>query len=94
LITALELSLEDKLNRNAHLIMTKVQNLLDTESWQEYHAKFKDIYMDIAALNSEILRLDKLQYRQAPCYKFCESKAYETEIKDLKLQLSMLQSEY
>lgn len=39
------------------------------------------------ALLAEIARLEPLQYRQAPCHKFCESTAYEVEARGLKAQI-------
>jgi predicted nuclease with TOPRIM domain len=34
----------------------------------------------------EIARLTPLQYRQAPCHKFCEATAFEVEIRALKAE--------
>jgi hypothetical protein len=48
----------------------------------ESEALAATIRMDNDAM--EIARLTPLQYRQAPCHKFCESTAYEVEIRALK----------
>jgi septal ring factor EnvC (AmiA/AmiB activator) len=41
----------------------------------------------------EIARLTPLQYRQAPCHKFCEATAFEIEIRALKAELSKVTDE-
>ena len=41
------------------------------------------VKMAESRLEAEVARLKPLQYRQAPCYKFCESNAYEIEIRKL-----------
>jgi hypothetical protein len=41
----------------------------------------------------EIARLTPLQYRQAPCYKFCEATAFNIEIRALKAELSKVTDE-
>jgi predicted nucleic acid-binding Zn-ribbon protein len=41
----------------------------------------------------EIARLTPLQYRQAPCYKFCEATAFNIEIRELKAELSKVTDE-
>jgi len=38
-------------------------------------------------LASEVARLTPLQFRQAPCHKFCESNAYEIELRGLRAEL-------
>ena len=50
----------------------------------------KDLQLEVEFLRGEVLRLDKLQYRQSPCYKFCESNAYEIEIRKLKADIAVL----
>jgi hypothetical protein len=40
-------------------------------------------------LQAEVSRLEPLQFRQAPCHKFCEATAFEIEIRNLKKQLAM-----
>jgi hypothetical protein len=41
----------------------------------------------------EIARLTPLQYRQAPCHKFCEATAFNIEIRALKAELSKVTDE-
>jgi predicted nuclease with TOPRIM domain len=41
----------------------------------------------------EIARLTPLQYRQAPCHKFCEATAFKVEIRELKAELSKVTDE-
>ncbi len=38
-------------------------------------------------LASEVARLTPLQFRQAPCQKFCEANAYEIELRGLRAEL-------
>jgi hypothetical protein len=56
----------------------------------ENEALAATIRMDNDAM--EVARLTPLQYRQAPCHKFCESTAYEVEIRALKAERSSLAS--
>jgi hypothetical protein len=42
----------------------------------------------LAESQAEVSRLEPLQFRQAPCHKFCEATAFEIEIRNLKKQLS------
>lgn len=44
------------------------------------------------AMAQEVERLTPLQYRQAPCHKFCESNAYEIEIRGLKSEIARLKA--
>ena len=49
-----------------------------------------ELHVEAAAMlrqqAQEIERLTPLQYRQAPCHKFCESNAYEIELRNLKTE--------
>jgi hypothetical protein len=50
----------------------------------------------IAALDAadrEVERLTALQYRQAPCHRFCEANAFEIEIRGLKAENAKLHSD-
>jgi hypothetical protein len=44
----------------------------------------------IQALEAEVERLTPLQFRQAPCHKFCEATAFNIEIKQLRSQIDAL----
>ena len=47
----------------------------------------------VADLTAEVTRLTPLQFRQAPCYKFCESNAYEIGARQAELKLSKMTAE-
>ena len=44
----------------------------------------------IEALQTEVERLTPLQFRQAPCHKFCEATAFNIEIKQLHAERDAL----
>jgi hypothetical protein len=48
----------------------------------------------IDALVQEVERLTPLQYRQAPCHKFCESTAFNIEIKNLRAEAEQYLSDW
>jgi len=45
----------------------------------------------IAELEAEIERLTPLQFRRAPCHKFCEATAFNIQIRQLRAQIETLQ---
>ena len=47
----------------------------------------------INALITEVERLTPLQFRQAPCHKFCESTAYEIELRGARKEIADLTAE-
>jgi regulator of replication initiation timing len=47
-----------------------------------------ELRQQLAEAQAEVSRLEPLQFRQAPCHKFCESTAFEIEIRSLKKQLA------
>jgi hypothetical protein len=64
-----------------------------------YQAQVTDQAVQIKALGAErdaalaeVERLTPLQYRQAPCHKFCESTAYEIEARGLKAEIERLKA--
>jgi hypothetical protein len=65
-------------------VMEVVQSLQD---------KIKALEAERDAALAEVERLTPLQYRQAPCHKFCESKAYEIELRNARSQLEQAQTE-
>jgi regulator of replication initiation timing len=58
-----------------------IQNISDKELQQAQR---------IAELQAEVERLTPLQFRQAPCHKFCEATAFNIEIKQLRSQIDAL----
>lgn len=44
----------------------------------------------VVELQAEVARLTPLQFRQAPCYKFCEATAYQIEERQLLAQVASL----
>ena len=44
----------------------------------------------IESLQAEVERLTPLQFRQAPCHKFCEATAFNIEIKQLRAERDAL----
>jgi uncharacterized small protein (DUF1192 family) len=55
--------------------------------------KIKALEAERDAALAEVARLEPLQYRQAPCHKYCESKAYEIEARGLKAEVERLKAE-
>lgn len=47
---------------------------------------------EIKRLKAEVARLELLQYRQAPCHKFCESQAYKIEARGFMAEIEQLKA--
>lgn len=51
------------------------------------------MHASVEARNADIARLEPLQYRPAPCHKFCEATAFEIEARGLKANVIKLEGE-
>jgi hypothetical protein len=56
----------------------------EKETNLNHHNKLMKVLSEKVTLQAELERLTPLQFRQAPCRRFCESTAYEIHIKQLK----------
>jgi regulator of replication initiation timing len=52
-----------------------------------------ELRQQLAESQAEVSRLEPLQFRQAPCHKFCEAMAFTIEIRNLKKQLAEAQKD-
>lgn len=62
------------------------------EALDGLHERVAALEIERDALKAEVERLTPLQFRPAPCYKFCESMAFKIEIKQLKAELKATES--